>query len=175
MKTPKLLIAVLAIALFIAVTPAAAQSVAPYEPSGKGTFAAGTGPLVFESQIPGNEWKVKADGTYTLVQPWHSPGGPYNPNLDMSGLSWKQAIDLLDSKGWNSGSLWFVPAKKPAESSAPATSGSDNGTAPAAKSSWNWLWCLAPLALLGLLGVLLWRHRHHATPAPRSSAPPTST
>ena len=135
MKTPKLsVIMSVFVALFVAVSPVLAAGVTPYEPSGTGTLCAGTGPLVFESVLPGNEWECKVEGTYSVIQPWHSPGGPYNPNLRVDGLSWKGALAQFDSKGLNSGSIWFVPAKLVDNSGAPAAAPanpqpSDNGSA----------------------------------------------
>ncbi|KKW11407.1 MAG: hypothetical protein UY49_C0002G0006 [Microgenomates group bacterium GW2011_GWC1_49_7] len=171
MKTPKLLVALFVLVLVFAVAaPVAAQGVTPSEPSGPGTFCAGTGPLVFESVIPGSEWKCTVDGTYTDVQPWHSPGGPYNPNLRIDGMSWDKAIGYFDSEGLNSGSIWFVPTK----ASAPAApSQPDVGLAN--WSNW-WPWpCLGLLGFFALIGsAFLLGRRNRDEEAEPPPAPPAT-
>lgn len=187
------LIAILAIvaALFATATPAAAQAVAPYEPTGVGTFCLGTGPLVFESQIPADSWKCATEGTYALVQPWHSPAGPYNPQLSMTGLSWDQVKNMLDSKGWNSGSVWFVPTAGPSEVAAPSdgslvatqapapTEASAPETPPTVEpQGFDWLTtCLWGLVLLvviwlAIVAIRMWRRRRPAPPAPPAAPTP---
>ncbi len=168
-KNPKLLIATfVVIAAVLMVTPALAAPVTPYEPSGVGTFCNGTGPLVFESSIPDDSWECEAEGTYAVVQPWHSPGGPYNPTYRKDGLSWTQAIAEFDQAGLNSGSIWFVPAKGAAPADAPAAPAAD-------QTLWSriagWLWCPGALLLaapLPLLAFALARRK----PAPSKPAAP---
>lgn len=85
-----------------------------WEPSGPGTFVAGTGALAFEGITSLDQlqpYRPSNPGTLSAVQYWHTPGGPYNPQVRIDGLSWDQALGmLLISPGYyNSGSIWFVP------------------------------------------------------------------
>lgn len=137
-------------------------------------FCQGTAALTFESGIPGDTDPC-GGGLYRLVQPWHSPGGPYNPTLVVDG-SWSELIGYLKANGLNSGSFWHLVEGSvyapPGPQPPLATPSYVSPVAPPVvipvptwpRFSWSWVWfglsiCLGLLVLVALvvLGILILR------------------